>query len=300
MMGSTAAPQTKKLQNKKLQNKTLALIEFAREVLLASAIAMTVRQCFYQLVVRHYIENRFSEYRRLERALVDGRKLGLIPWESIEDRLRKPRMVPMWVSVKDFSDAVVPQYRRNAWDMQPQYVHVWLEKDALSGIFEDALEPYGVTLNVGRGYDSWSSLYEAANRFRRIEKPMKILYFGDFDPSGEHMLASLEERFDFFGVYPDIKRVAILQQDIERYSLPPDFTKATDPRRDNFVARYGDEAVELDALPPDVLLARLLENVESNLDLEQLSRTRELEERERQRIAAALGRIRIGRNGRKS
>ena len=41
------------------------------------------------------------------------------------------------------------------WADQPRYCECWLEKDALSGIFEEVLEPYGVTLNVGRGFDGW-------------------------------------------------------------------------------------------------------------------------------------------------
>jgi hypothetical protein len=40
-----------------------------------------------------------------------------------------------------------------------------VEKDALSAIFEDALDDYGVTLNVGRGYSSWSSIKAAVDRF---------------------------------------------------------------------------------------------------------------------------------------
>jgi hypothetical protein len=275
-----------------LQRKTLQLIEQAREVLEASATAMTVRQCFYQLVVLQFIENCQSSYKRLGRALADARKLGLVPWDRIEDRLRRPRRVPMWSDVRDFSDSVVPQYRRNVWASQPTYLHVWLEKDALSGMFEDELDFYGVTLNVGRGYDSWSSIYEAATCFREIQKPIKILYFGDFDPSGQHMPISLRERLDHFGVETEIEVVAIVKEDIERYDLPPDFTKTTDPRRKKFVARYGDQAVELDALPADVLRERLIRSVEGNLDLEQLSRTHDLEDRERQRITRALRRIR--------
>lgn len=34
-------------------------------------------------------------------------------------------------------------YRRNMWTDQPARVEVWFEKDALSGIFEDILGPYG-------------------------------------------------------------------------------------------------------------------------------------------------------------
>jgi hypothetical protein len=278
----------------RLQRKTSELIEQAREILEASLTAMTVRQCFYQLVVRQFIENSKSSYRRLVHALAEGRKQGLIRWDRIEDRLRRPRRVSMWDDVPDFADTVVRAYRRNLRAAQSTYLHVWLEKDALSGMFEDELDAYGVTLNVGRGYDGWSSIYEAAMWFRKVQKPIKILYFGDFDPSGEHMPHSLEERLGFFGVEADIQRVAILKEDIKLYNLPPDFAKPSDTRSASFVSRYGDQAVELDALPPDVLRDRLIEAVERNLDLEQLSRIRELEERERQRVARALRRIRVG------
>jgi hypothetical protein len=65
---------------------------------------------------------------------------------------------------------------------QPDSFEVWCEKDALSGIFEEVLSPYGVTLNVGRGYDGWSSVKDAADRYGR-RGGAKIVYFGDYDPS---------------------------------------------------------------------------------------------------------------------
>jgi hypothetical protein len=279
----------------RLQKKTLALIEQVREVLEASITAMTVRQCFYQLVVREYIENSRSTYRKLGRALVEARLQGLIDWERIEDRLRKPRGVFMYSSLRTYAVVASQNYYRDIWPTQSTYVHVWLEKDALSGIFEDALEPYRLLLNVGRGYDSWSSIREAAERFRQLRKPVKVLYFGDFDPSGEQMTRSLEERLRHLGVgiEMEIVRVAILKQDIARYHLPPNKLKKEDPRTEGFRVRHGENAsVELDALPVDVLRERLIASVEANLDLEQLSSIRELEEKIRQRISRALGRIR--------
>jgi hypothetical protein len=279
----------------RLQSKTLALIDQAREVLESSVAAQTVRQCFYQLVVRETIENSKSTYRRLVYALIAARLEGLIRWELIEDRLRKPRGIHLYSSIQQYAKVAPWFYYRDIWPTQKYYVHVWLEKDALSGIFEDALEPYPLLLNVGRGYDSWSSIYEAAQRFRNLKKPVRLLYFGDHDPSGEQMTRSLEERLRHLGVGVDleIQRVAILKQDIARYHLPPNKLKKQDPRTADFRARHGDEAsVELDALPVDVLRDRLIKSVERNLDLEQLSRVHELEEKIRQRISRALARIR--------
>jgi hypothetical protein len=180
-------------------------------------------------------------------------------------------------------------YRRNVWLDQPLYVECWLEKDALSGIFEDILDDYGVTLNVGRGYDGWSSIYAAADRFRPFESDKAIiLYFGDHDPSGLDMPRSLSERLDFLGARPQIKVCALTREDIQTYKLPPNPTKLGDSRRAKFVARHGELSVELDALPPDVLRQRIRDEVEALMDMDALTRTEEHEMVEREQIVAAL------------
>lgn len=196
----------------------------------------------------------------------------------------------MWSGLSDFSDTVCKGYRRDVWDYQPTYFEVWLEKDALSGIFEDLLNPYGVTLNVGRGYDGWDSIRNAAQRFNELDIPVGILYFGDFDPSGEDMVRSLKERLEFFECKPKIVKCALTFDDVTRYSLPPDFAKKTDTRAKDFIARYGDIAVELDALPGNVLRERLKEEVEARLDLSALNAVKELERDERIWLEETLSR----------
>lgn len=266
--------------------KTIQLIETARAIL-AEYNPMTVRQVYYQLVSRQVIENNRSQYQAVSNALVDARKEGVIPWEWIEDRLRRPRTVGMWDDLADFAKTAVSAYRRDVWESQSAYIEFWLEKDALSGIFEELLEPYGVTLNVGRGYDGWDSIHNAAERFGDGEGET-ILYFGDFDPSGEDMVRSLIERLEFFGSCPQVIKCALNLDDIKRYNLPPDFTKQTDSRRAAFVAKYGDLSVELDALPPDVLRARITAELEGRMDLDALKQVRDLEREEKQRIYSAL------------
>lgn len=263
--------------------RTSALISAAVEVLTAHH-PMTVRQCYYQLVSRQVIKNNRGQYQSVSKALVSARKEGLIPWDWIEDRLRRPRHVAMWDGVADFA-SVADQYRRNVWETQPRYLEVWLEKDALSGIFEDALEPYGVTLNVGRGYDGWDSIHNAAERLGNDDK---ILYWGDFDPSGEDMVRSLGERLAFFGTRPEIVKCALTADDIDRYHLPPDFAKASDSRRDAFVAVHGDISVELDALPGDVLRERLITEVEASMDLAALAKVQQIERAERNKLIAVM------------
>lgn len=265
--------------------KTENLITTARAILQREH-PMTVRQVYYQLVSRQVCKNTRAQYQAVSKALVAARQEGLIPWDWIEDRLRRPRSVSMWRDLSQFARDAATSFRLDVWADQPTYLEVWLEKDALSGIFQDTLDPYGITLNVGRGYDGWDSIRNAANRLGDDDT---VLYFGDFDPSGEDMFRSLRERLGFFDCNPEMVKCALLAEDIQRYLLPPDFAKVTDSRRDAFVATHGDVSVELDALPSDVLRQRLVREVESRLDLEALEKVRLVEETERARLVTALG-----------
>lgn len=263
------------------------------EIMLQTAIhvlrqdhPMTVRQVYYRLVSRQVIENTRAAYQAVSKLLVSARKSGEIPWEWIEDRLRRPRAVPMWGGLADYYQIVRESYRRDVWVTQPVYIEAWLEKDALSGIFEDVLCPYGVTLNVGRGYDGWDSIRNAADRY--TGRPVVVIYFGDFDPSGEDMVRSLGARLADLGSHPELVKVALTRGDIDRYALPPDPAKRTDTRSAAFVAQHGDLAVELDALPPDVLRDRIMTEIESRMDLDALAKTRRREVEDLGRLAAAL------------
>jgi hypothetical protein len=258
---------------------------------------MTVRQVYYQLVARHVIENKLTMYQAVSDLLVGARKSGVIPGDWIEDRLRRPRSVSMWSDLSDFAATARPAYRRDVWATQPAYLEVWLEKDALSGIFEDVLAEYGVTLNVGRGFDGWDSIHNAGDRYRE-HGGVTILYFGDFDPSGEDMVRSLRARIDEyleledhltpFTVDVEIIKCALTPSDIRHYNLPPDFAKKTDSRAKKFIAKHGDVSVELDALPTDVLRDRLQSEVAARLDLDVLALVKEREKVERERLVEML------------
>jgi len=264
----------------------------AREELQA-ANPMTLRQVHYRLVARAdtTYTNTQGDYNQLSKWLVQERLSGSIPWEWIEDRLRKPRHVNMFGDLEEFVEIVRHSYRRDVWTGQPDYLEVFVEKDALSAIFEDALVSYGVTLNVGRGYSSWSSIKAAADRF---DGGGTILYFGDFDPSGEDMVRALEASLanpdlPGGGSFPTVIKCALTPEDIDAYSLPPDFTKAADTRQAAFVARYGDVAVELDALPVAVLRERIVREVETRMDGDALEETRRQEREDRERLNGILG-----------
>jgi hypothetical protein len=281
-------------RNRRTNAEVEAVREAAREEL-AAGHPMTLRQVHYRLVSRDDIihPNTISAYNTLGGWLRDDRLAGLVPWEWMEDRLRVAKGWAMWDDPAQFLHGVRNDYFRNPWQDQSHYVEVWCEKDALSGIFSDTLSRYGVTLNIGRGYDGWSSIKRAADRYfwRKDDHGMDttVLYFGDFDPSGEDMHRSLVERFATLGVYPEIPKVALTPEDARR--LPGDVTKADDTRAAAFVAKYGDLAVELDALPVGDLRGRIRQGVEELMDMDALSENARIEREQRQKLRDGIGRL---------
>jgi len=279
------------------QAKAQQLIDQAYAILAADN-PMTVRQVYYQLVARLVVPNCQASYDRVQRMLVDARNEGDIPMEWIEDRLRKGRgSLHGYVSRKHFV-ATLPDkirqltftYYRDIWADQPHYIEVWVEKDALSGIFDRVLMTgdYDIGLNVCRGYTSLSAIAEAAQRLNRERDPL-ILYFGDFDPSGEDMARDIPERLVQLGCYARLQKVALTREQIARYQLPPNFEKETDKRAPAFIQRYGpNSSVELDALSTAGLRGIITEAVESALNMDTFHALREREKQEREQLAASL------------
>lgn len=261
-----------------------ATIMLAASGILSEEYPMTVRQVYYRLYSQGWITNSQASYDLVGGALVAARQIGLIEWHKIEDRVRKPRHVSMWDDLENFLEAVKQSYKRDVWKDQDNYIEIWLEKDALSGIVEDECAKNGVTLNVARGYDGWSSIYYAQERFKEIEadgKNITILYLGDYDPSGLQMEVSLSERFSWFGLYPDIHRIGITYEDIKQYNLPEEPGKRSDSRYDWMERTFGHAIqVELDALPVNVLRQRITDEIDKRLDGDLLEEVEEEEEEE--------------------
>jgi len=275
-------------RNRRTKAQVEAVREAAREEL-SHRHPMTLRQVHYRLVSRDDIvyPNTLSAYDTLSGWLRDDRLAGIVPWSWMEDRMRVARGWKGWDVPAEFLREALSGYHRDPWqdEAQDHYVEVWLEKDALSGIFSDTLGYYRVVLNVGRGYDSWTSIKRASERYLLREDEdiaTTVLYFGDFDPSGEDMHRSLIERLEELGARPEVVKVALTHDDARR--LPGDVTKADDSRAAAFVAKYGNLAVELDALPVEELQGRIRFGVESIMDKEALEESHRLEREQREEM----------------
>jgi hypothetical protein len=230
---------------------------------------LTLRQLYYQLVARGYIPNRQTEYKRLGALLNDARLAGLVDWTAIEDRTRNLRGLPHWENPQSILRAAARGYHLDRWADQPNYIEVWIEKDALVGVIEGVCTQYDVPYFSCRGYTSASEMWLAAQRLRVKGwdgKGTTILHLGDHDPSGIDMTRDIAERLALFGAPVDVVRIALTMDQVAQYDPPPNPAKFTDARYGGYVEQFGEECWELDALEPTVLAALIAEHVEARLD----------------------------------
>jgi hypothetical protein len=253
----------------------------------------TLRSIFYLLYSKKSISNTNSTYKSLVRATVKARQDGRLPIDCFADNSRNGvgNFNEIFVDPIDYIGRTlsviknIPEAYQNfipRWHKQLEYVEVWSEKDAMSDIFQSILKGKDVRIIPHKGFTSLTFLYECVKRLKQQKnkgKNIHVLYYGDFDPSGDYMVNDLLKRMKRLGLTPyeiDFQTIAVTQQQIKKYNLPFNPDKMTiekmnrDSRTTGFVAKYGHLfSVEIDALPaliPDIFKDKVIQSVEQYFD----------------------------------
>lgn len=264
-----------------LKAKTRELWKAIKAEFDAQQPPMTVRQMFYRMSTAGYVDKTESGYRQVQRCLLHMRRARAIPYHYIADNTRWQRKPNTYSSLEDAARFWARNYRRALWDEQPVYVEVWIEKDALAGVFMEVTAEYDVPLYVTRGYSSETLVYSAAEVLKEVQKPIYIYHFGDYDPSGRDMVRDLREKLRGFGVRCQFIEAAVTAEQVEQMQLPTRPTKKTDTRTKNW---QGGESVELDAIPPATLRQMVRSVIEQHIDPDALEFTRRIEAEELARV----------------
>jgi hypothetical protein len=223
---------------------------------------LTLRALHYQLVALG-MTNTPQHYARVKGAMIEARRDGLVRYETFSDHERETMGKTRFEQV-DFDESIeqakkqiglwMSVFNRTRWECQPIVPEVWIEKKALQGIFGPICTNEGVALAPCKGYPSLTFLNDAANRFKEVKVNQKepvVLYFGDYDASGEDIPRSIHENlFNDFGVWVEVRRIALMEDQVIELELPPAPTKNTDSRAANW---DGLGQVELDAVAPEIL-----------------------------------------------
>jgi hypothetical protein len=256
--------------------------EFERALLniVEEQYPMTVRQIYYQAVVRGLVKKTDQGYNDVELALVRMRKafLGVvkdcIPLDPdwIVDGSRRIHDWQVFPSPDDAKSWLAEIYRKDVWADRDELVFLWMEKAALASILVDVCGEYAVPVIVASGFNSISHINRVAHIIEDADKPATIYYFRDRDPSGVWAPKALRELID--QLLPDaeitIETAAIDDWHVKEHGLE---ATAQETKRDGnshypeFAKLYGANApsYELDALPPKVLRQIALECIQMHV-----------------------------------
>lgn len=193
----------------KKDNRTVAVWEARKEDIvdaiiditnteLRSGLNISLRGLFYKLVSRNLILNYLEPYSKLGRIVDDCRYSGILDWNAIKvDGARGVRLDYSVDSIPDALQDTVDQYKLDRQEGQPNYIEVWCEKETLVDRLRRTTNKYHIPLCIVKGNNSSSAIYRGYQRFREElhqDRPVKIMYFGDHDPSGLDMIRDVRER----------------------------------------------------------------------------------------------------------
>lgn len=220
---------------------------------------LTLRGLHYQLVSIG-MTNSTRHYKRVVSAMIQARWDGLIDFDCFSDHDRSmigttdSELTILEDSIEEGKEQIelwMNSYYKNRWENQIYYPEVFIEKKALQGVFQTICNRNSVALGACKGYPSLTFLNQATTRFKRAKANGKrpiILYFGDYDPSGEDIPRSIKQNITDLGCPSiEVRRIALMEEQVLKWELPPAPAKDTDSR----TAKWeGIGQVELDAVPP--------------------------------------------------
>lgn len=173
---------------------------------------------------------------------------------------------------------------------QPLLVEVWSEKSGDDAVLGAIATRYGINYVPGIGFQSVTNIRRMFRRIRNVGKPTRVLYLSDFDPAGMGMPVQVgrHTQFAFWQLEQmaweedvanvKLEALALTEQQVVELQLPRKPIKEADRRKVGWEDRFGEGAVEIDALEarqPGSLGRLVRERVEALQDATLRQRVRE-------------------------
>jgi hypothetical protein len=290
--------------------------------LVESVQPLSVRGVAYRVLSAGYFPGleMADVYLRVQPQVLQLRDFGRMPWEWIIDDSRREEINAGWDDLEDYLESDKDNYSRDPWQDQEHRVVVWSEKATVSAMLREILEDNHVNFAVMRGNGSATFLQAQAEKIAQkivtSGQPLRVLWVGDFDPSGLNIAADKQttiaddglcaitrlvyRHLEEHGADPEesftLRRIALTVKDVKSkalrdMSVPVKMDtdeKKGDPNWRRYVARFGDRAWELDALNPNDLRARVLAAIKQERDEDQWAESMESEDEERDKLAAFI------------
>ena len=212
-------------------------------------------------------QNTLECWQYLVGASKQARYLGLVDAYSFVDK-RNPDAegYALWasddvleVSLPTMPDESLPDfpplpsvYFSQGRTPQAYRLEVWAEKSTMNDVLLPWCARYGATLQCGLGELSITAVTSFVNRCKADDRPTVVLYVSDFDPAGRSMPVAISRKIEFLTVDASLQvmlfPVVLTPEQVKQYRLPRTPIKESERRGAKFEARFGEGAVELDAL----------------------------------------------------
>lgn len=259
---------------------TQAEIDERRQAILAFCEEhqpVTVRGIYYHLTTLGLVPKTDAGYQKVARDCKKLRMQGELPWSYIADNTRWSRKPRTFDSLRDALDNTAATYRRDLLNHLQLDIEIWLEKDALSGVFYPVTAEFDIPLMVSRGFASLTFLHAAA---ASLQDGAFVYVFSDYDYSGEVIEQKIREGLREFsgGKTIHIERAMLTRHQISDWELPTREPKSND-------RKHGYEhCAELDAVPPNQLRNAVRDCITDHISPRMLENLRDIENQERASI----------------
>jgi len=249
----------------------------------------TLRELHYALVSYKAFPNLKKAYLSLSDHMTKGREKGFFdmdcliderhPIIDIQDIYYRP---DAWIldyleklanltNTYNENDAGFPK-----WFNQPNYIEIWTEKQAMVKHLNQIVSKHNLQVRIVSfgGFPGTTELNDHVEQRLKAQmdkgKNVYLLWFGDFDPSGDSIDRTTFERLKWFekwsledyatekNIIFDLVRVAVTKEQIHEYNLPWSIERLSreeqeklqkDSRYAEFERKNGKYACEVDSLP---------------------------------------------------
>jgi hypothetical protein len=269
-----------------------------------------VRQAYYQAIVHELVSKAEAGYDKVQRELLAMRRSGQVPYEWVVDLGRQPHGSVGFDDPDDFINSVKYMYRRNYWKDCPFRLEFWCEKKTLMSTMKPILQDkWGLQFYAGGGFTSESTLFAAGEEIAEIDKPTYVYVVSDWDVSGDGIADHIAHGGKkcpggLPGFAPEVEvhvhKLALTHEQVLEWDLITREVKhrkgstpgKPDKKAVEWIAKYGNNAAELDAVRPNTLRGLFDETIASHRDYAEVEALKEIGAKERDDLAKWL---RIGR-----
>lgn len=284
----TAVYATSPVKRRRRTNAELAEVDAAIIAAVEMEHPVTLRGVFYRVESAGAVDKTEAGADLVGRQLLKLRRTGRVPYNRITDGTRFTRKPSSYRDLDSMLDVAAASYRRALWRDQAVDVHIFSEKDAITGVIYPVTSRWDVNLGVLRGYASESYAWNVAEgALKGTSWPVYMYQLGDHDPSGVDAWRDFQKKVRGFAPEADVhfERLAVTPEQIDLFNLPTRPTKTSDSRSGNFVGG----SVEVDAIPPSSLRAIVEDAITQHIDPEALRLTRIAERSERDILLSMRG-----------